>query len=128
MCKMIRGYISLIGSLFFCCHCFEKAYGPLLMLLYIFLLLKCHHEDIYLNPGSKKIAKNSLSICHWNLNSWNVHNFSKLTQLKVHNSTKDIWWKRSFCPWNQSRFLINSDKSLLSPEQRKLKEVWDTTL
>ena len=34
--------------------------------------------------------------------------------------------KRSLCPWNQPHFLRNSDKSLLSPEQNKLKEIWDT--
>ena len=36
--------------------------------------------------------------------------------------------KRSLCPWNQLHFLRNSDKSLLSPEQSKLKEIWGTTL
>ena len=34
--------------------------------------------------------------------------------------------KRSLCPWNQPHFLSKSDKSLLSPEQNKLKEIWDT--
>ena len=34
--------------------------------------------------------------------------------------------KSSFCPRNQPHFLMNSDKSLLSPEQSKLKEeIWD---
>ena len=30
--------------------------------------------------------------------------------------------KRSLCPWNQLHFLRKSDKSLLSPEQNKLKK------
>ena len=34
--------------------------------------------------------------------------------------------KRSLCPRNQPPLLRNSDKSLLYPEQNKLKEIWDT--
>ena len=37
-------------------------------------------------PRSKKRKKNSLSVCHWNLNSLSAHNFSKLTQLKAYNA------------------------------------------
>ena len=33
--------------------------------------------------------------------------------------------KRSLCPWNQPHFWRNSDKTLLSPEQINLKEIWD---
>ena len=36
--------------------------------------------------------------------------------------------KRSLCPRNQPHFLRNSDKSLLYPQQKKLKEIWDTEL
>ena len=36
------------------------------------------------------------------------------------------FWKRSLCPWNQFHLLRNSDKSLLSPEQNKLKKKSDT--
>ena len=39
---------------------------------------------------------------------------------------QDIWGKRSLCPWNQPHFLRNSDKSLISLDQNKLKEIWDT--
>ena len=42
--------------------------------------------DIEINPGPKKFKKNSLSVCHWNLNSLSTHNFSKLTQLKAYIS------------------------------------------
>ena len=52
-------------------------------LLFIFALLLCH-GDIIINPDSKKFKKNSLSVCHWNLNSLSAHNFSRLTQLKAY--------------------------------------------
>ena len=59
--------------------------GVFITLLFIFALLLCH-GDIEINPGPKKLKKNSLSVCHWNLNSLSAHNFSKLTQLKVYAS------------------------------------------
>ena len=34
--------------------------------------------DIELNPGPKHKQDQSLSICHWNLNSIPAHNFQKL--------------------------------------------------
>ena len=59
--------------------------GVHITLLFIFALLLCH-GDIEINPGPKKFKKNSLFVCHWNLNSLSAHNFSKLTQLKAHIS------------------------------------------
>ena len=54
--------------------------------IFIFALLLCH-GDIEINPAPKKLKKkNSLSVCHWNLNSLSVPNFSKLTQLKAYIS------------------------------------------
>ena len=53
---------------------------------YIFFLLRSH-EDIELNPGPRKTKENTLSVCHWNLNSITAHKFSKPTQLKVYIST-----------------------------------------
>ena len=38
--------------------------------------------DIELNPGSKQKQDQSLSICHWNLNSIPAHNFQKLPLLQ----------------------------------------------
>ena len=38
------------------------------------------------------------------------------------NSQWRYLWKSSLCPWNQPHFLRNSDKSLLSPEQKNLKK------
>ena len=45
-----------------------------------------------MNPGLRKSKENTLSICHWNLNSITARNFSKLTQLKAYIST----YKRDF--------------------------------
>ena len=46
-----------------------------------------------------------------------------------------VFWNFNFqarylgeCSWNQPHFLRNSDKSLLSPAQKKLKGLWDTDL
>ena len=38
--------------------------------------------DIELNPGPKQKQDQSLSICHWNLNSIPAHNFQKLPLLQ----------------------------------------------
>ena len=86
---MTRNHISLIGS-FFCCHYFEKAYLPLLTLVYIFALLR-YHVDNEMNQGrpppGKKSEKNSLSVCSWNVDSLISHDFSKVTHLKTYIST-----------------------------------------
>ena len=63
----------------------------LLTYLYIFLLLRSH-GDIELNPGQNKLKENSLSICHWNLNSITAHNFSKLSQLEAYMSTYNYYF------------------------------------
>ena len=60
-------------------------YITIITLLFIFALLLCN-VDIEINPGPKKLKKNSVSVCHWNLNSLSAHNFSKLTQLKAYIS------------------------------------------
>ena len=65
---------------------FSALYILLLAFLYIFILLQSH-GDIELNPGPRKLKENTLSICHWNLNSIAAHNFAKLTQLKAYIST-----------------------------------------
>ena len=72
-------------------HYVEGVYITIITLLFIFALLLCH-GDIEINPGPKKLKKNSLSVCHWNLNSLSAHNFSKLTQLKAYTLT----YKRDF--------------------------------
>ena len=39
--------------------------------------------DVELNPGPKREATQTLSICHWNLNSICAHNFAKLFHLRT---------------------------------------------
>ena len=77
---------SIFECLFLCLYCFENFLFTLLTLLYIISLLRCH-GDIELNPGPRKSKENTLSVCHWNLNSISAHNFSKLTQLRAYTST-----------------------------------------
>ena len=47
---------------------------------------------IEVNPGSKQKQDQSLSICHWNLNSIHAHNFQKLSVLQgyISNNKVDI--------------------------------------
>ena len=66
-------------------HDLEGVCITVITFLYIFVLLLCH-GDIEPNPGPKKLKNNSLSVCHWNLNSLSAHNFSKLTQMKAYIS------------------------------------------
>ena len=54
--------------------------------MYIFVLLR-RHVDIELYPGPRKSKGNTVSVCHWNLNSITAHNFSKLTKLIAYIST-----------------------------------------
>ena len=53
-------------------------------LLYIFTFFLCH-GDIEWNPRPKRLKPNNLSICHWNLSSTSVHNFSKIAQLESYS-------------------------------------------
>ena len=72
----------MFETLFFFYHYVEGMY---ITLLFIFALLLCH-GDIKISPGRKKFKKNSISVCHWNLNSLSAHKFSKLKQLKAYIS------------------------------------------
>ena len=83
--NLIRKFVSMFEHLLLFYHYLEGVYITVITLLYIFVLLLCH-GDIEPNPGPKKLKKNSLSVCHWNLNSLSAHNFSKLTQLKAYIS------------------------------------------
>ena len=53
----------------------------IILAFFVFTFLLCH-SDIESNRG----LKIKLSICHQKLNSISAHNFSKITQLKAHNS------------------------------------------
>ena len=46
--------------------------------------------DIELNPGPKHKQDQSLSICHWNLNSIPAHNFQKLELLQGYISSNKV--------------------------------------
>ena len=81
-CNIIINLISMFKTLLLFYHYVEGVY---ITLLFIFALLLCH-GDIEINPGPKKFKKNSLSVCHWNLNSLSAHKLSKLTQLKAYIS------------------------------------------
>ena len=87
-CHIIINLISMFETLLLFYLYVEGVY---ITLLIIFALLLCH-GDIEINPGQKKFKNNSLSVCHWNLNSLSTHNFSKLTQLKAYISI----YKRDF--------------------------------
>ena len=83
--NIIINLISMFETLLLFYHDVGGVYVTIITLLFIFALLLCH-GDVEINPGPKKLKKNSLSVCHWNLNSLSAHNFSKLTQLKAYIS------------------------------------------
>ena len=84
---MVRSFsfVLFLALFAFLLHYFESAFIFLLTLASILIILQCH-ENIEENPGPGKLKTNSFSVCHWNLNYLSAHNFSKLTQLKAHNS------------------------------------------
>ena len=80
-CNLTSNFISENLLLFY--HYQESVYINLVMLLHILVILQCHGDiQLKLDP-KKKLKENSLSVCHWNLNSLPAHNFSKLTLLKA---------------------------------------------
>ena len=83
--NLIRIFASMFENFLLFYHYLKGAYTTVITLLYIFVLLLCN-GDSKPNSGPKKLKKNSLSVCHWNLNSLSAHNFSKLTQLKAYIS------------------------------------------
>ena len=74
--NVTSNFISAFGNLLFYYHYQESAYIALLQ----------YHGDIELNPGLKKLKKNSVSVCHWNLNGLSLYNFSNFTRLKAYIS------------------------------------------
>ena len=83
---MTKNFGSLFESLFLCFDYLKSTLLFFLTFLCILILLQCH-GDVELNPGPRKSKGNTVSVCHWNLNSITAHNFSKLTQLKAYIST-----------------------------------------
>ena len=80
--NLMRKFVSMLENLLLFYHYLEGVCITVITLLYIFVLLLCH-GDIEPNPGPKKLKKNSLSVCHWNLNNLSAHNFSQFTQMKA---------------------------------------------
>ena len=83
MCKVLntKFYLSqLAARLMF--H--WKAFFILLLLFICSLLFL--HGDIESNPGPRNSKNHLPSFCHWNLNSFPAHNFSKMLLLKAYNA------------------------------------------
>ena len=78
-----KGYVlkistKLYNSIFLL---FNILLGVLLWLCSCLIILS---GDVEVNQGPKNSVKEYLSICHWNLNSTLVHDYSKLFSLKAH--------------------------------------------
>ena len=101
---------SFIGFLLICILP-KCLYISLLTLLYICSFSLCN-GDIEPNPIPRKLKQNSLTICHWNLNSLSAHNFAKLTQLKTYNSI----YKYDFICLSETYLDSATPKSLLEIE------------
>ena len=56
------------------------------LLCWLYILLIILSGDVELNPGPKRKAAQTLSICHWNLNSICAQNFRKLSLLRAYVS------------------------------------------
>ena len=85
--------------------------------MHIFVFLQ-HHGDIELNPGPRKSKGNTVSVCHWNLNSITAHDFSKLAQLKAHISTYKydcIWLSEIFQDSSTPDNLVDTQGYNLDP-------------
>ena len=56
------------------------------LLCWLYILSITLSGDVELNPGPKRKAAQTLSICHWNLSSIRAHNFGKLSLLRAYVS------------------------------------------
>ena len=56
------------------------------LLYWLYIFLNTLIGDVEVNPGPKRKATQTLSICHWNLNSICAHNFAKLSLLRAYVS------------------------------------------
>ena len=54
------------------------------LLPWLYSLLILLSADVELNPVPKRASSSNISICHWNLNSISVHNFTKSFLLKAY--------------------------------------------
>ena len=101
---LFKYVVSICSSLLFCIclcslflskkKCFENhhkiLYSNFPIVQYfsdgICSLLVTLSGDVEVNPGPKKKDKDSLSICHWNLNKISAYDYSKLFLLNSYNS------------------------------------------
>ena len=62
----------------------NKIIIPSVFIIFFFSLLVSLSGVAEVNPGPNCKPNETLSICHWNLNSISVHNFAKLRLLKAY--------------------------------------------
>ena len=74
-CKKIN-FIWALFSTFVTCY----------LLYWLYILLIILSGDVEINLGPKRKAAQTLSVCHWSLNSICAHNFTKLSLLRVYVS------------------------------------------
>ena len=85
-----RGLVGVLNNRNFCVQfkishfTYSLVTCNLLCWLYIFLIILS--GDVELNAGPKRKAAQTLSVCHWNLNSICAQNFTKLYLLKAYVS------------------------------------------
>ena len=96
-------------------HYFESFFFSLLTCFCIFLLLR-FHGDIELNSGPKKLKENTLSMCHWNLNSITAHKLSKLSQLEAYISA----YKHDFICLSETYLDSSAPSNIIDKEGYKL--------
>ena len=79
--RLTKNFDSLFESLFLCFDYFKSTppFFISLLFLYISVLLQ-PHGDIELNSGPRQSKGNTVSVCHWNLNS-----ISEITFQNLHN-------------------------------------------
>ena len=70
------------------------------LLRWVYILQITLSRDVELNPGLKRNATPTFSICHWNLNSTCTHNFGKFHLLRTYPTNTprvfhfETTWKR----------------------------------
>ena len=90
---LVSGFLSLKYKLYntakpFCLHIFVLT--SILVALHLWsrsnflLLILLLSSDIEMSQGPKLISKESFSIFHWNLNSINAENYTKILLLKAY--------------------------------------------
>ena len=84
---VFEGNASELKKIIFVWTLFSTFYSSNL-LPWLYILLITLIGDVELNPGPKRNATQTLSICHWNLDSIRTHNFGKLYILRAYVSVQ----------------------------------------